>query len=123
MSSEVQQEWQPKHNPWITCIPLMVAAFMFVLDETIANVALPHMAGTFSVSRQESMWILTSYIVASGIMITAVDWFCKKLGRKNFFIGSICLSTVSSFMCGISNSLVTFGLFRRGHPSFHMNQL
>lgn len=58
------------------------AAFMFVLDETIANVALPHMAGTFSVSRQESTWILTSYIVASGIMITAVDWFCKLMGRK-----------------------------------------
>ena len=100
-----ENEWKPSKSPWLIAIPTIFAAFMFVLDETIANVALPHMAGTFSVSRQESMWILTSYIVASGIMITAVDWFCKKLGRKNFFIGSICLFTVSSFMCGISNSI------------------
>ena len=100
-----ENEWKPSRSPWLIAIPTIFAAFMFVLDETIANVALPHMAGTFSVSRQESMWILTSYIVASGIMITAVDWFCKKLGRKNFFIGSICLFTVSSFMCGISNSI------------------
>ena len=100
-----QNEWKPSKSPWLIAIPTIFAAFMFVLDETIANVALPHMAGTFSVSRQESMWILTSYIVASGIMITAVDWFCKKLGRKNFFIGSICLFTISSFVCGISNSI------------------
>lgn len=100
-----QQEWKPSKSPWLISIPTIFAAFMFVLDETIANVALPHMAGTFSVSRQESMWILTSYIVASGIMITAVDWFCRLMGRKNFFIFSICLFTISSFMCGISNSI------------------
>lgn len=100
-----QNEWKPSKSPWLIAIPTIFAAFMFVLDETIANVALPHMAGTFSVSRQESMWILTSYIVASGIMITAVDWFCKKLGRKTFFIGSLCLFTASSFLCGIANSI------------------
>ncbi len=99
------QEWKPSSSPWLISIPTIFAAFMFVLDETIANVALPHMAGTFSVSRQESMWILTSYIVASGIMITAVDWFCRFMGRKNFFIFSVCLFTISSFMCGISNSI------------------
>ena len=99
------QEWRPSKSPWLISLPTIFAAFMFVLDETIANVALPHMAGTFSVSRQESMWILTSYIVASGIMITAVDWFCRLMGRKNFFIFSICLFTISSFMCGIANSI------------------
>ena len=103
--SAAENDWKPSKSPWLIAIPTIFAAFMFVLDETIANVALPHMAGTFSVSRQESMWILTSYIVASGIMITAVDWFCKKLGRKNFFIGSICLFTISSFACGIANSI------------------
>ena len=51
------QEWKPTSSPWLISIPTIFAAFMFVLDETIANVALPHMAGTFSVSRQESMWI------------------------------------------------------------------
>ena len=71
------EEWKPGKNPWLLAIPTVFAAFMFVLDETIANVALPHMAGTFSVSRDESLWILTSYLVASGIMITAVYWFSK----------------------------------------------
>ena len=98
-------EWKPKHNPWIVCLPLMLAAFMFVLDETIANVALPYMAGSFSVSRQESTWVLTSYLIASGIVIPSVNFFCKLIGRKNFFIFSVILFTVSSFLCGIANSL------------------
>lgn len=97
--------WQPKNNPWLIALPTIFAAFMFVLDETIANVALPHMAGTFSVSREESTWILTSYLVASGIAITAVDWFSKLMGRKNFFIFSVILFTVSSVLCGLSNSI------------------
>ena len=100
-----QEVWQPKHNPWLIALPTIFAAFMFVLDETIANVALPHMAGTFSVSREESTWILTSYLVASGIAITAVDWFSKLMGRKNFFIFSVILFTFSSIMCGLSNSI------------------
>ena len=99
------QEWTPKHNPWIICIPLMIAAFMFVLDETIANVALPYMAGSFSVSRQESTWILTSYLIASGVVIPSVDFFCKLMGRKNFFIFGVALFTISSFLCGIAHSL------------------
>lgn len=97
--------WKPKHNPWLMCIPLMVAAFMFVLDETIANVALPYMAGSFSVSRQESTWVLTSYLIASGIAIPSVDFLCKLAGRKNVFIMSIIVFTVASFLCGISTSL------------------
>lgn len=100
-----EEVWEPKRNPWVMAIPTMLAAFMFVLDETIANVALPHMAGTFSASRDESMWILTSYLVASGIMIPAVDWFCKLVGRKAFFIGSLIVFTVASVLCGISESL------------------
>ena len=94
---------EEKHvNPWLACLPTMVAAFMFVLDETIANVALPHMAGSFSVSREESMWILTFYLIASGIVIPMVGWFSKVLGRKNFFMFSIVLFTVASGLCGIA---------------------
>ena len=92
-------------NPWLACLPTMAAAFMFVLDETIANVALPHMAGSFSVSREESMWILTFYLIASGIVIPMVGWFSKVLGRKNFFMLSIILFTVASGLCGISKNL------------------
>lgn len=105
MANTQTTQWTPKHNPWVVCIPVMLAAFMFVLDETIANVALPYMAGSFSVSRQESTWVLTSYLIASGIVIPSVDFFCKLMGRKNFFIFSIILFTVSSFLCGIANSL------------------
>ena len=79
-------------NPWLACLPTMASAFMFVLDETIANVALPHMAGSFSVSREESMWILTSYLIASGIVIPMVGWFSKVMGRKNFFMFSMSMS-------------------------------
>ena len=111
------EESQPNINPWLACLPTMAAAFMFVLDETIANVALPYMAGSFSVSNHESTWILTSYIVASGIMITAVDWFCKLMGRKNFFIMSICIFTISSFLCGVANSIEMI-IFARTESAF-----
>ena len=101
----VEQEWKPSGNPWIAALPTIFAAFMFVLDGTIANVALPHMAGTFSASHDESLWILTSYLVASGIMIPAVDWFSKLLGRRNYFILSILLFTFASFLCAMSKSM------------------
>lgn len=94
-----------KNCPWIFAIPTIFAAFMVVLDSTIANVALPHMAGTFSVSREESIWILTSYLVASGVMIPAVDFFCKLMGRKVYFITSVVVFTIASFLCGFANSI------------------
>ncbi|MBQ7449847.1 DHA2 family efflux MFS transporter permease subunit [bacterium] len=100
-----EQEWKPEGNPWLAALPTIFAAFMFVLDSTIANVALPHMAGTFSASHDESLWILTSYLVASGIMIPAVDWFSKLLGRRNYFILSILIFTFASFLCAISKSM------------------
>ena len=106
------EESQPNINPWLACLPTMAAAFMFVLDETIANVALPHMAGSFSVSREESMWILTFYLIASGIVIPMVGWFSKVLGRKNFFIMSIALFTVASALCGFSKNLESMVLAR-----------
>jgi DHA2 family multidrug resistance protein len=110
MTEYIEQE--QKINPWIACLPTMAAAFMFVLDETIANVALPHMAGSFSVSREESMWILTSYLIASGIVIPMVGWFGKVLGRKNFFMLSILLFTVASGLCGLSTNMETMVLSR-----------
>jgi len=97
--------WMPKTNPWIISIPLMLAMFMFVLDETISNVALPYMAGTFSISHNESTWILTSYLIASGLIIPSVDFLCKKFGRNNYFLFSVVLFTISSLMCGCSRSL------------------
>lgn len=104
--------WKPSINPWYTSGAIMLAVFIFALDGTIANVALPHMAGTFSASRDESMWILTSYLIASGIVIPMVDWFSKVFGRKNFFILSVLLFTVASFMCGIAKN-IEFMIFAR----------
>jgi DHA2 family multidrug resistance protein len=100
-----EEVWMPSKNPWIISIPLMIAMFMFVLDETISNVALPYMAGTFSVSHNESTWILTSYLIASGLIIPSVDFLCKKFGRNNYFLFSLVLFTVASLMCGCSRSL------------------
>ncbi len=110
-------EWKPKNSPWLICIPTILAGFMFVLDSTIANVALPHMAGTFSASREESTWILTCYLVASGITVPTVDWFCKLLGRKNFFMLSLIIFTLASFCCGIADSLAAM-LIARGIQGF-----
>ena len=107
MSSEVLRQKKDNINPWLACLPTMASAFMFVLDETIANVALPHMAGSFSVSREESMWILTSYLIASGIVIPMVGWFSKVMGRKNFFMFSIILFTLASALCGFAQNMET----------------
>lgn len=104
LSVTTTENWKPKHGPWLIALPTIFAAFMFVLDETIANVALPHMAGSFSVSREESLWIITFYLVASGITIPAVDFFCKLMGRKNFYMLSLIVFTLSSLLCGLSTS-------------------
>ena len=74
-------EWKPSKSPWLIAIPTIFAAFMYVLDQTIANVALPHMAGSFSATRDESMWILTFYLISSGIVIPSVDFLSKFFGN------------------------------------------
>ncbi len=104
-TAKTQTEWIPTINPWLTTIAVMTATFIFVLDSTIANVALPHMAGTFSSSNEESMWILTSYIIASGIVLPSVNWFSHIFGRQSFFIACIIIFTLSSLLCGLANTM------------------
>lgn len=105
MSEITQTEWKPSISPWLIIMPIMLATFMYALDETVANVALPHIAGTYSVSNQESIWVLTSYLMASSIVIPMIDFFCKFFGRKNFFMLGVFIFTVASFLCGIANSI------------------
>ena len=105
------EKYLPK-NPWISAVPTLLAVFIYVIDGTIANVALPHMAGSFSATRDESMWILTSYLIASGIIIPSVDFFSKFFGRKNFFIISILLFTIASMLCGMAKNLGEMVIFR-----------
>lgn len=102
---ETAEQWQPPKNPWPATAAIMLATFIFVLDSTIANVALPHMAGSFSSTNEEAMWILTSYMVASGIILPSVAWFSSVFGRKNFFISCVLLFTIASFFCGLAKSL------------------
>ncbi len=100
-----EQEWKPDVNPWLMLLPVITATFMYALDETVANVALPHIAGSYSVSSQESIWVLTSYLMASSIVIPMIDFFCKFFGRKNFFMLGVFIFTIASFLCGISTSI------------------
>lgn len=111
ITPEEEEKYLPK-NPWICCIPLMLAVFVYVMDGTIANVALPHMAGSFSATRDESIWILTSYLISSGIVIPSVGYFSKLFGRKNFYILSILIFSLASLLCGMAKSLGAMVLFR-----------
>ena len=106
-----EQEWKPTQNPWLITGSLMLAVFIFAIDGTIANVALPHMAGSFSASHDESTWVLTSYLIASGIVIPMVDWFSRLLGRKNFLLLSILIFTNASMLCGMAHTLFEMVIF------------
>ena len=99
-------------NPILVSIVVSLAAFMEVLDTTIANVALSHIAGSLGASSEESTWVLTSYLVSNGIVLPLSGWLSGLMGRKNFFILCIIGFTFTSFMCGISTSLPMLIVFR-----------
>src|SRR5215218_11303129 len=90
----------------------MIATLMQALDNTIANVALPHMQGSLSASRDQITWVLTSYIIAAAIMTAPVGWLAARFGKKNFLITSIAGFTVASMLCGAATSLPQMVLFR-----------
>ena len=104
--------WQPTYNPWAVAIVVTLAAFMEILDTTIVNVALPHIAGSLSSSNDEATWALTSYLVANGIVLTISGWLGEVLGRKRYFIICLAMFTVCSFLCGTSRSLGELIFFR-----------
>ena len=104
--------WHPKGNPWIIAVAVSLAAFMEVLDTSIANVALPHIAGNLGASNDESTWVLTSYLVSNAIVLPISGWLVGWLGRKKFFLTCIVFFTISSFLCGIAPSLGLLLLFR-----------
>lgn len=104
--------WRPAANPWVIAIVVTLAAFMEVLDTTIVNVALPHIAGTMSASYDEATWTLTSYLVANGIVLPISAFFARLLGRKRYFLICIAAFTVCSFLCGIATNLGQLIVFR-----------
>src|SRR5258707_8329923 len=99
-------------NPWVIAVTVTLATFMEVLDTSIANVALPHIAGNLSAGADESTWVLTSYLVSNAIVLPLSGWFSGMIGRKRFYMASVVLFTVSSFLCGLAPSLGMLVLFR-----------
>ncbi len=94
--------WQPDANPWMIAASVMLATFMVVLDSSVANVALPHIAGNLSASTDESTWVLTSYLVSNAIMLPAAGWIARRIGRKRLLLLSILIFTVASLLCGMA---------------------
>ena len=107
-----QEAWKPRYNPWLIAVVVALAAFMEVLDTSIANVALPYMAGNLGASNDQSTWVLTSYLVSNAIILPISGWLASTLGRKRFFMSCLGVFTVSSLLCGIAPSLGFLLLFR-----------
>src|SRR6266853_600166 len=99
-------------NPWIIAVSVMLATFMEVLDTTVVNVSLPHIAGSLSVSIDEATWVLTSYLVANAIILPMTGWLASVFGRKNLLMASVVGFTVSSFLCGLAPNLPSLIVFR-----------
>src|SRR5881396_1146457 len=99
-------------NPWVIAITVTLATFMEVLDTSIANVALPHIAGNLSAGSDESTWVLTSYLVSNAIVLPLSGWFSGLIGRKRFYMTCVAIFTVSSFLCGLAPSLGVLVIFR-----------
>jgi MFS transporter, DHA2 family, multidrug resistance protein len=110
--------WRPRHNPWLIAAAVTLAAFMEILDTTIVNVALRYIAGDLAVSNDDATWVLTSYLVSNGIVLTISGWLGDVLGRKRYFLICIAMFTVCSLLCGTSTSLAELIVFRLAQGFF-----
>ena len=106
------ENWRPRANPWVIAATVALAAFMEVLDTSIANVALPHIAGSLGASQDESTWVLTAYLVSNAVVLPMGGWAASIIGRKRFFMSCIVIFTIASFLCGIAPSLPLLLIFR-----------
>lgn len=105
-------DWRPAHSPWLIALTVTLATFMEVLDTSIANIALPHIAGSFGASSNESTWVLTSYLVSNGIVLPVSAWLATRFGRKRFYMTCVALFAASSFLCGLAPTLGMLVFFR-----------
>ena len=112
MTDTLDAPWKPKYNPWLIALTVTLATFMEVLDTSIANVSLPHIAGNLSASQEESTWVLTSYLVSNAIILPISAWLSTIIGRKRFYMTCVALFTASSFLCGLAPSLGMLIFFR-----------
>ena len=104
--------WKPKGNPWLIAVVVTMAAFMEILDTTIVNVSLPHIAGSVSASYDDATWTLTSYLLANGVVLTVSGFIGRLIGRKRYFLICIAMFTVCSFLCGTATSLSQLVVYR-----------
>lgn len=107
-----QEAWRPSFNPWLIGVVVAMAAFMEVLDTSIANVALPYIAGDLAASNDQSTWVLTSYLVSNAIVLPISGWLAGAFGRKRFFMACLAIFTISSLLCGFAPSLGMLLFFR-----------
>jgi len=105
-------DWRPRHSPWLVGFTVTLATFMEVLDTSIANVALPHIAGGLSATVDESTWVLTSYLVSNAVVLPISAWISSRVGRKRFYMSCVVLFTISSFLCGFAPNLHSLIFFR-----------
>ncbi len=103
---------QPQVNPWAVALTVTLATFMELLDTSIANVSLPHIAGGLGRSFDETTWVLTSYLVANAVVLPMSAWLSRALGRKRYYMISVGLFTATSLLCGLAPSLTFLVLFR-----------
>ncbi|SRR5579871_340605 len=112
LTMDAMPESRPAINPWIIAVVVTMATFMEVLDTSIANVALPHIAGNLSAGTDESTWVLTSYLVSNAIVLPLSGWISSIIGRKRFYMTCVAIFTISSFLCGIAPNLGMLIFFR-----------
>ena len=106
------EDWHPRHNPWFIAVAVMMAVFMEVLDTSIANIALPHIAGSLSATTDEATWVLTSYLVSNAIILPMTGWLGNYFGRKRVLLSCVVLFTFASVLCGLAWDLPTLILAR-----------
>ena len=110
--ASMREGWHPGHRPWAIAFTVTLATFMEVLDSSIANVSLPHIAGNLSAGQDESTWVLTSYLVSNAIVLPISGWLATRFGRKRFYMTCVALFTISSFLCGLAPNLGLLIFFR-----------
>jgi DHA2 family multidrug resistance protein len=112
VETAAERNWKPRANPWAIALTVTLATFMEVLDSSIANVALPHIAGSLGASQDEATWVLTSYLVSNAVILPASAYLTTFIGRKKFYMICVVLFGLSSMLCGLAPSLGMLIFFR-----------
>src|SRR3954469_24766068 len=105
MPGQDEQRAHVKVNPWLIALTVSLATFMEVMDISIANVALRHIAGSVGADQSESTWVLTSYLISNAVVLPISGWLSSVMGRKRFYVTCVAVFTIGSFLCGIAPTL------------------